>query len=551
MIRSLYLLVTALLRFAHPNTQKMTAFRPGKFIIVAAALLFSSFSFSSDYSWNGYSSVPAACTAWIAGLPPSSLTYRPAGAIVRTSTDAQCYADQVTSTGQNLGQISIWVSRSGDSCPTSTTYNAITGACDAPPPCLGDSVRDSDGMCVLTCAAGQRANSTTMICESLCPTGKHWDFETSSCKYPEDDGCPTGSDWTPEANSCVCAGNAILSNTIGFRVCMPKVSGECTPDSPDFVGMVNGYKPFCSGKARCPEGSRLGTIAKNGGSDQSVCIPDQGDDPKCPGGTAGNFNGDAVCIPKPNEDPDCPSGQSGMVNGVKKCIPKPGDPGACKAGETPGFVGSGSSANAVCIPSSYKPETCPPGQYVYNVNGGGFGCAKLAPSQKPPTKDDPLTTDVDESKKAQQGSSKGTTKDANGNVTGTQDFEIKFPEDGLEIKGLLEDQPKTDFFKDSNSFSDSELEKLDEPQKDFLSDVTRGDGSFTERGKLNQATGLISNLFGNGSGCSGQLVLGQYKGHSFAASCEKLSKMKDLFAWFIYITTVMGIYNVLMRPPVS
>lgn len=529
-----------------------------RFIIVAAALLFSSVSFSADYTWNppsnmhlgSFTTASAACDAIVAQSKATTFPNAVYEKLVFAADNIRAFCTFFNYGVDNYNRSTIQIDRLGNTCTSPSVYDALTRSCIPPAPCMGESIRDSDGMCVLTCPAGSSPNQDTMVCNSLCPTGKFWDFDSESCKFPEDENCPTGSNWNPDSHDCVCDGDGVLSNTMGFRICMAPADTGCTAESPDFVGMVNGTKPYCNGRARCPSGTRLGAVGK-GDASEWVCLPDQGTDESCPGGSSGNFNGQQVCIPKPNEDPDCPGGQSGMVNGVKQCIPKPGDPGSCKAGETPGFAGSGSSMAPVCVPSNYKPDTCPPGQYTWNTSSGGFACVKLPNQPKDPIRDDPNTPE-DESKIAYQAKATSVTKDADGNVKETSEIEIKFPEEGIEVKGLLEDQPGSDYFKETDEFGDAELDKLDDLHKEFLSEVTSGDGSFTERVKLDQASNLIGDLFGpGGSGCTGQLVLGAYKGHQFAASCEKLGKMKALFSWFIYITTVMGIYNVLMRPPVS
>jgi len=564
MIRSFLLFFVVLLRFAHPNSHISTAIRPAKSIIFVSVFLFSSISFADDYYWyvfgfstSHFSTPELACSS--KSDIRSGYTFSGFSKLtVRSSNSFDChYLQTSTTTGVTTSmQSSRYVLRGGTSCPANTTYNSSTGSCDAPPPCLGDSVRDpSTGICVLTCPIGTVPDNTAMVCNSMCPTGKFWDFESESCKYPEDELCPTGSNWNSETKDCVCDGEGVLSNSSGFRICMPLADSDCTPESPDYIGMISSSdgrtKPYCNGRARCPDGTKLGSIGK-GADSTSVCIPDQGTDESCPGGQSGNLNGKHVCVPKPNEDPDCPGGQSGMVNGVKKCIPKPGDPGSCKEGETAGFTGTGSEMNAVCVPSNYKPDTCPPGQYAWNTASGGFACVKLPSQPKDPIRDDPNTPDVDESKVANQGSITAVNKDAEGNVTGTSKMEIEFPEEGLEIEGLLTEEPQINYFKDSTKFSESELEKLDDPQKEFLRDMISGDGAFTERSKLDQASGLLGDVFGNGNaGCTGQLVLGQHNGTNYAVSCEKLGKMKELFSWFIYITTIFAIYGVLMRHPVS
>ena len=221
----------------------------------------------------------------------------------------------------------------------------------------------------------------------LCPEGQYWDFETESCKWPEDDNCPTGSNWSPSLKDCVCDGDGVLSNAQGFRICMPPADDECTPDSPDFKGYYNGYRPFCSGESRCPPGTTYGVVGK-GDFIEHVCVPNKPpEDPDCPGGTIGNMGGKDVCVPPFNkEDPDCPTGFSGMVNGKKVCQPDPDSPpedNGCKPGETPGYVGRGDEMKKVCVPEGYKPDTCKSGTYPINNGNGGFACVPVSGGSGP------------------------------------------------------------------------------------------------------------------------------------------------------------------------
>lgn len=376
-----------------------------------------------------------------------------------------------------------------------------------------------------------------MKCKSICPEGKFWDFETESCKYPQDENCPTGSNWNPASNDCVCDGDGVLSNISGFRMCFPPADGECTKDSPDFVGYYNGLKPFCNGRARCPEGTTLGSVG-SGDNVEHVCLPDFGKDPDCPDGQSGVKDGKKVCLPKPGKDPDCPSGQSGIVAGKKVCLPKPGDPGDCKEGETPGFVGKGDTLEATCVPSNYKPETCPAGSYSVNVKAGGFACVTVANGQKP-------GTDGGESGPGKGGSNDptvvggGTTKDKDGNETGKFDINMKLPE------GLLLDQPTTDYKKETDEFGDSELAKLDEQSQTVVDEFIGPDGAFTERAKLDSAQGYLLGMFGYSTSCSGGAVF--WNSPRVQVSCDKVAQMKRILGWLLYVTTAMSIFNILTR----
>ena len=303
----------------------------------------------------------------------------------KSSSGSPQFHCQYKNTYGNWQNSSSYVWRTGTECPAGTEYNTQTGICEAPEPqCPGDSVRQPDGSCALECEAPQVPNHVTMRCEAppLCPEGQYWDFETESCKWPEDDQCPTGSNWSPSLKDCVCDGDGVLSNAQGFRICMPPAADECTPDSPDFKGYYNGYRPFCSGEARCPPGTTYGAVGK-GDHLEHVCVPNQPpEDPECPGGSVGNMGGERVCVPKFNqEDPDCPTGFSGTVNGKKVCQPDPDAPpedSDCKPGETPGYVGKGSELKKVCVPEGYGPPTCKAGTYPVNNGNDGFACVPVS-----------------------------------------------------------------------------------------------------------------------------------------------------------------------------
>lgn len=531
-------------------------------ITIMISGLYTSSAFSADYAWRGYlsqdritgaSSVEAACTAMVGvcGTYYSS-SYRIsafAGSTQTNATSWSCkYQRQNKDASGNWQDLDIVTTcngsqanafRSGDSCPSGTTYNSTNGSCDAPPACPGDSVRQPDGSCVLDCPLGSTPNATTQTCDSICEAPQHFDFESESCKYPEDELCPTGSNWDPVTQDCVCDGAGILSNSSGFRLCMQPADDSCSSESADFVGYINGTKPYCSGRARCASGSVPGTVTV-GGVTEYVCVPSPQEDPKCPNGTMGNYNGETVCIPKPNTDPNCPSGQSGTVDGQTVCIPKPGDPGGCAAGETPGFAGTGAEMNAICVPADYKPQTCPAGQYAWNSETDGFACVTI-PST-PTVGDDGGPTGP-----GQGGSGDNTatgtvvTKNPDGTVKETSEIELKLPD------GLLQDQPQNNYFTETDEFGDSQLEKLDADTASILSDFSGADGAFTQRNSLQSASDRLLGLFGYSTSCSGDLIFYQSENRTIKASCEKLNKMRELLGWFLYVSTLMGIYNILMQ----
>lgn len=360
------------------------------FLLIASVGFYSAPSSAEDYFWRhnytspSFSSAVDACIAVFQlraqHFPGISYSY----IYINPNKPHEAACGGTRSNGSDAGFIHS-VTRYGDGCTAPAVFNLQTGACDTPEPqCPGDSVRQSDGSCALECEAPQVPNHVTMRCEAppLCPEGQYWDFETESCKWPEDDQCPTGSNWSPSLKDCVCDGDGVLSNAQGFRICMPPAADECTPDSPDFKGYYNGYRPFCSGEARCPPGTTYGAVGK-GDHLEHVCVPNQPpEDPECPGGSVGNMGGERVCVPKFNqEDPDCPTGFSGTVNGEKVCQPDPDAPpedSDCKPGETPGYVGKGDELKKVCVPEGYGPPICKAGTYPVNNGNDGFACVPVS-----------------------------------------------------------------------------------------------------------------------------------------------------------------------------
>jgi hypothetical protein len=318
---------------------------------------------------------------------------------------------------------------------------------------------------------------------------------------------------------------------------------SCDSNSPDFKGYGPSGQAICDGRASCPDGGTPGYVG-SGDTLSAICYSNPAEPNENCDGQFGVQDGVQVCIPNVGaDDPDFPDcdGVVGTFNGVKRCIDKPGGHAGCSAGETPGYAGAGDNATFTCIPSDYKPDSCPPGQYVTNAATGGFGCATTSPT---PPKDPnaPPTTG---------GTSTSTTtnKDADGNVIGTSETETKLPDGAMEITfpDLLQDQPQNNYFTETDEFGDSQLEKLDADTASILSEFTGADGAFTQRNSLESASDRLLGLFGYSTSCSGDLIFYQSENRTIKASCEKLNKMRELLGWFLYVSTLMGIYNILMQ----
>lgn len=369
-----------------------------------------------------------------------------------------------------------------------------------------------------------------------CPPGSSWDFDSERCTYPQDDACGAiGAHWDPAASACQCdSPTSALVTAAGVTRCMALRDDSCTKDSPDFKGYASSGtgagKAICDGRASCPNGGVPGYVGQ-GDNLSAICYSDPNkDSPDC-NGTLGVMNGERVCVPDPGKDPDFPdcSGVVGTINGVKQCIHKPTNHPGCKPGETAGYVGRGANQQFTCVPADYKPDTCPPGQYVTNAATGGFGCAKADGQSKP---------DKDAGK--QPGKTSGTAitdkKDADGNPAGSEETELE-----LDFSQLLQDTPNTDFKKELDAFSDSTLESVDTDS--LIKEFAGSDGAFTERNSLNNLGSFLkSHTIGNSTNCSGTLPF-----FGRVITCDKFATYNRIIGWMIFIYTLIHIYNVIMR----
>lgn len=468
-------------------------------------------AFSANYEWfsptnpNVYGSTPMqACIKMNSGSS-TGMTFQ----MGSSGIDGTCLYNGVSYNG--------YIQRRGNSCPIAgQVYSNSTGVCNCP---SGTVVQG--GSCVVP--------------TPTCPNGATWDpFATPPrCTYPQDDACGAiGAHWDPAASACQCdSPTSALVTAAGVTRCMALRDDSCSKDSPDFKGYENvSGKAICDGRGRCPDGGIAGYVGQ-GDNISAICYSDPNkDSPDCDG-TLGVMNGQKVCVPAPGKDPDFPdcSGVVGKFNGVKQCIHKPTDHPGCKKGETAGYVGVGANQQFTCVPSDYKPETCPPGQYVINQATGGFGCAKADGQSKP---------DKDAGKQPGKTSGTATTdkKDADGNPAGTEETELE-----LDFSQLLQDTPNTDFKKELDAFSDSTLESVDTDS--LVKEFAGSDGAFTERNSLNNLGSFLkSHTIGNSTNCSGTLPF-----FGRVITCDKFATYNRIIGWIIFIYTLIHIYNVIMR----
>jgi hypothetical protein len=406
------------------------------------------------------------------------------------------------------------------SCPSPKVMT--NGQCVEPPPtCTGDSVLNpATNSCDLSCTAPKVPDAATQTCVDPAPNcgpGQYYDFEEKSCLYPEDDNCPPGANYDPALGACACPSGSQLSAFGQMQACLPVGDqSDCTGQSADFMGYSQNPntfgKPLCSGRGRCPDGSKPGYV-ESGSDATMVCMPETGADPDCPLGR-GTFQGHEVCLQDPKNDP------------------------RCKPGETSGTYGPGDSQTHVCIPANFLPKTCPPGSYSYNSGpDGGFAC--VVNSTTEPPKKNPDGTDKPAG--SVSGKGKSVKKDADGKVVETEESELE-----LDFSDLIENAPNDNFKKDLDDFAGKELsDAVDE--KDLLAEFAGSDGAFTGRDKLDNVASFIkSHTIGNSTACSGNLPFMGY-----VVSCDRFAMYNRIMGWFFFVLTIFRIRDCLMRPSAS
>ncbi|MDG9922880.1 MULTISPECIES: hypothetical protein [unclassified Pseudomonas] len=283
---------------------------------------------------------------------------------------------------------------------------------------------------------------------------------------------------------------------------------ECTEGSSDFSGYINNTA-ICAGRNRCPDGGKPGFVGT-------------GDDVK------------AVCMG--GQDPNCPEGQTGgVMNGKHYCVSDPDDghDPRCALNETPGYVGAGPNAEFTCVPDSYLPETCPPGQYVWNTGTGGFGC--VTSGGEPPKTDsngDPV----------KPGTVTGTIggSEGEGGEPGEEGEPIE-----LDFGALIEEAPKDNFQKDLEEYGQEKIDGIDIDS--LIGEFDGPDGAFTERSSLDALSDfVIQHTVGSSVNCSGSMPF-----FGMSIGCDKMERAHRIWRWIIFVGTLIYIFKTLTRPSAS
>jgi len=109
------------------------------------------------------------------------------------------------------------------------------------------------------------------------------------------------------------------------------------------------------------------------------------------------------------------------------------------------------------------------------------------------------------------------------------------------IEGLFHDAPNNDFKEKLEQYGQSELSKgikTDELLREFDGE----DGAFTERNKLDDLSAFVkTHTIGNVSGCSGTLPF-----FGYSISCDKFQTYSRILGWFIFVLTLINIYQLVM-----
>lgn len=490
-------------------------------LLLAVGLTMASSANSADISWYDYEGsgriAPNGLVNHCWGIVKS-----PEWSVIKpiSTAKAQCTGEIRFADGTTSAKLYGFYNLHIDQCNSPNTV--VNNQCVPPPPtCTGDSVLNpATNSCDLSCTAPKVPDAATMTCVTptpSCGAGQHYDFDEQRCVYPEDDNCPPGAAYDPAIQKCSCPTGSQLSQFGTTATCLPVGDmSDCTSQSADFMGYSQNPdtlgKPLCSGRGRCPDGSKPGYIGA--GSDvKLVCAPETGKTPGC-SGYVGNVNGQDVCLEDPKND------------------------SRCKPGETSGSMGSGENMTHVCIPADFLPKTCPPGQYAYQEGpDGGFACVTNSTTEPP--KKNPDGSDKPAGSVSGTGSS--TTKDADGNVVETEESELE-----LDFSDLIENAPNDNFKKDLDDFAGKELsDAVDE--KDLLSEFAGSDGAFTGRDKLDNAASFVqSHTIGNSTSCSGSLPFMGY-----VVSCDRFAMYNRIMGWFFFVLTIFRIRDCLMRPSAS
>lgn len=127
-----------------------------RFIVIAVALLFSSFSFSADFTWK-FKSGPntGACLTCFYPSPDAACSFQYnnaakdifTGYTIKNTTLNPSFPEYTCAFKTTLySSVSSIYSRIGNNCPVGTTLNATTGLCDLPACPVGQS-RNNDNIC--------------------------------------------------------------------------------------------------------------------------------------------------------------------------------------------------------------------------------------------------------------------------------------------------------------------------------------------------------------------------------------------------------------------
>jgi len=243
-----------------------------RFLLLAFCLLSCSVSFAADYTWRYgsgasiYSTPLAACEAEIAKY--STLRF----VSITKVTDSQFSCSYRHYSNNQVNSSPVY--RSGDSCPTGSTYNPTTGNCDDDPTC---PAAGTNKLVAFTCdCSGKYCTNPSSFSFEGC--GYEKNLSVGSPIYP-----PQRDMQNPAQSTCM----GILTST-GLPLAPSDTVGELVPENLN-EPPVEGAEPSCvttNAHEFCPDPDHPNCGIRDG---NPYCFNETD--------SCGDFNGQLTCIP--------------------------------------------------------------------------------------------------------------------------------------------------------------------------------------------------------------------------------------------------------------
>nr|WP_146219649.1 hypothetical protein [Pseudomonas sp. RW407] len=469
-------------------------------LLVALTLLaWGQFSFATDYYWYWgttsitiYKTPLAACTAFYAGKGYSDYRVTPVSA---SKFKCEGYHTQ-----NKDWYFDAYMNRYGDSCPAGSTYNASTGACDAPKDCSAAA-----GKKIFAAAECAKVSGSKLY---SCPRS----FSKDGCEY-----LPSGT------GNMRCQSDALAN---GKFLCAPTYIGsgaeagegveECTESTcvttPGTEGSGESPSDGCisaGGKQVCITDEEKGCGTING---QYGCFEQEKN--------CGTFNGTFQCVDQNKSQNNC-----GYFNGKQICF-DPSDPTKIIDPSSPDHPANGGNADGNQNNDPMAPGGTP-GSSPQSGSSGATNQAindlgeKLGP--KIDKTNSLLETIIDKLF--------GTDYDNSGDGSDSE-AEVKGGNAGDAIAAKLKSEGDR-----------VQQEHEGEVQSKLDGIPTTVDSWFGGGIDLGNA---LNRIFPSASGCgiySINFALGKYTVNMSLDTCI-LSRMKSLLEWLVWCWTIIAVWKI-------